>query len=238
MFSRQPMEAETFVHTLKEVENSLDNATYRKGDWQQLVNSSWNVDRSVILSVKEDITRVSNKLHQQKGPGKLPFWPGYVFECIASFAGILCLFSEYPFVKLAGVVMLALGLQPLIKVTTGLLLGVSYAYTYFLNMEPRFKMNYGSYLCLPGVQRVALHLAGGVGTPLAMLMGFFSFRDYQLISNGLMLLFLVVALMQIGAFTAVWMGYPKVAGYLLENLTSPAKAAAELRRHQAAESHA
>ena len=217
---------------LAALELSLDEDSYQVGRWQTWLDAVDASGTRNIAAMGDDITRVSNKLHGRHQSFQLPFRPIFAAEIVLVLVGCASLISEYPFLKLAGVGMLAMGLQPLIKVLTGLWLGVSYAYVYFLNFEPRFKMNYGSYMSLPGKRRVILHLSGALGTPLAMLAGYISFRDYQLVANGLMILFILVALMQVGAFAAVWLGYPRVAGYRLENLTSPAKAAAELRRHQ------
>ena len=59
---------------------------------------------------------------------------------------------------------------------TGTILGVGYDYAYLAHGEPRFKMEYGSYLAQPRWARIALHLSGAIGSPLgaylaAMLVG-------------------------------------------------------------------
>jgi hypothetical protein len=67
---------------------------------------------------------------------------------------------------IAGMAVWVVALQPLVKVATGAALGVRYDYAYLANGEPRFKMEYGSYLAQPRWARVVLHLSGAVGSPL------------------------------------------------------------------------
>lgn len=67
-------------------------------------------------------------------------------------------------------VVLATAFQPLIKVATGLALGFSFSYGYLWHGEPRFKLAYGRYLSAPRRRRVALHLAGTLGSPFAWLL--------------------------------------------------------------------
>jgi len=44
---------------------------------------------------------------------------------------------------------------------------VHYDYAFLYGLEPRLKMDYGCYLAAPRAARVALHLSGTVGSPLA-----------------------------------------------------------------------
>lgn len=224
---------ESMQAELENIENSLDSGSYRSGRWRLFLDHVNECDAQELASMEQDISRVSNKLHRKNHFFELPVKPAMVFELSITSSGLICFLSENPFVNLAGVVLLVMGLQPTIKFLTGSLLGIKYAYAYFLNVEPRFKMLYGTYVSLSTEKKVLYHLSGAIGTPLAMLIGFFVFSgEYVLLANACMVFFLLAALMQIGAFTAVWMGYRKIGGYVLENLTSPAMAAAELKRSQ------
>lgn len=224
----EPLQSE-----LENIENSLDSGNYRVGQWQKFIDHMSEYDGQKLTPIAADVSRISNKLHRSHNYFELPVVPSMVFEVLITLLGFVCFFSENPFVRLAGVVLLLMSLQPLIKVVTGLLLGIRYSYVYFLNVEPRFKMFYGTYIPLSIEKKVFYHLSGAIGTPLAMLTGFVVFQgEYKLLANAFIAFFVLASLMQIGAFTAVWMGYRKIGRYVLENLTSPAKAAAELKRNQ------
>lgn len=218
---------------LKKIEQSLDQGIYKKGQWQRFLNRVSFVAPQDLTDLENHITDVSNKVHRRNHYLEVPFLPGLIVEICITLMGILCLLSDNPFVLLTGVVLLAIGLQPVIKVSTGTLLGIRYAYVYFLNVEPRFKMRYGTYLKLSPPYKVFYHLSGAIGTPAAMLLGYVVFRqDYLLLADACMIFFMIAALMQIGAFTAVWLGYRKIGGYVLEQLTSPATAASELKKYR------
>jgi hypothetical protein len=68
---------------------------------------------------------------------------------------------------IAALLLWVTSLQPLLKVSVGMALGIRYEYAYLLGIEPRFKMRYGTYLAAPRWARIVLHLSGCVGSPLA-----------------------------------------------------------------------
>jgi len=129
---------------------------------------------------------------------------------------------------ITGLVFLLLSLQPLIKIVVGLIIGVRYAYAYLWYIEPRFKMQYGSYLTTAPMGRVMLHLSGGLGAPLALLLGVIFIADSTLV-DLCWIFFWVMLLIQIVAFAAEWVGITKVGPLRLSLLTSPATAAMELK---------
>jgi len=57
------------------------------------------------------------------------------------------------------------------------MLGVVYDYAYLANGEPRFKMEYGSYIAQPRWARIVLHLSGAVGSPLGAYLAAMLVRD-------------------------------------------------------------
>jgi hypothetical protein len=66
--------------------------------------------------------------------------------------------------------LLVTSLEPLIKLSAGTALGVEYDYAYLYGgVEPRFKMNFGSYLALPPLRRALVQLAGAAGSMLGAL---------------------------------------------------------------------
>lgn len=217
---------------LAEIEQSLDQGNYKIGQWQRFLGHVCDLEPTEVASIESDITRVSNKLHRRHHYFEIPFVPGLIAEACVTLIGFIALFGDDPFIILSGVVLLAIGLQPTIKISVGMLLGIRYSYVYLLNVEPRFKMRYGSYMMIPQQKRILYHLSGAVGTPAAMLFGYLVFKvDFLLLANACMVFFMLAALMQVGAFTAVWFGYRKIGGYVLTNLTSPATAAAELKNY-------
>ena len=68
-------------------------------------------------------------------------------------------------------VLLVTSLEPLIKLSAGTALGVEYDYAYLYGgVEPRFKMNFGSYLTLLPLRRALVQLAGTPGSMLGALL--------------------------------------------------------------------
>ncbi|MCB1646346.1 MAG: hypothetical protein KDI36_12880 [Pseudomonadales bacterium] len=131
--------------------------------------------------------------------------------------------------RILAAVTLTLCLQPLIKIISGVLLGVSYSYAYLWYFEPRFKMQYGTYLCLTPMKRFILHISGSVGTPLALAAGASFIPDLPWLRWLMLAGMMMTAAMQVIAFAAAWMGVKKVGPFLLTSLTSPAAAASELK---------
>ena len=123
--------------------------------------------------------------------------------------------------------MLALCLQPLIKISMGIILGVRYSYVYLWYVEPRFKMSFGTYYKLERWQKLVLQLSGSIGTPIALLAGWRVLGDVPLLAFLCLVGALAALLMQVSAFVAVWFGVRKLGPFLLTNLTTPALLAKE-----------
>ena len=110
------------------------------------------------------------------------------------------------------------------------MVGVRYAYAYLWYLEPRFKMQYGTYLTTAPWGRVLLHLSGGVGAPLACFAGALVLANsFPVVAGICWTLFWIMALIQIVAFTAEWIGLRRIGPLRLSLLTSPATAAMELK---------
>lgn len=231
---RTMMDEDAAASQLEMVEKALDEGTYRKGQWQQFLKQAGALDAGARERLAGNITRVNRKLHRRNGFVSIPFTAALALETIIFILAIMSVAQEHLLAKILGVILLALCLQPLIKVVTGLVLGVRYDYAYLWYIEPRFKMQFGTYFQLPPLSRVAVHLSGGIGTPLAMLIGYVVFLgESTLIAYGWLILFIGAAFLQVGAFVAEWVGIHKVGPFRLSTLTSPATAAMELKAHLA-----
>jgi len=64
-----------------------------------------------------------------------------------------------------------MGHQPSIKITVGTVMGVRDSYVYLWYVEPRFKMQFGTCQERSHGKKLALPLAGSVGTTAALLAG-------------------------------------------------------------------
>ena len=217
------------AHELQKVEAALDTQSYRTGDWQRCLKTLDSLHPRDVPALKGALTRISNKRHSINGYPQAPAWVGFCLEYFALLSATLAVTTDGLLVRLAGVVLLALSLQPALKISTGVLLGVRYAYVYLWYFEPRFKMQFGSYLCLPRWRKLMLQTAGSLGTPIALLVGWRTTMDAPMVSSLLLAAAIIVTLMQIAAFTAVWVGFRKVGPFVLSNLTTPARLAQELQ---------
>lgn len=216
---------------LEEISQEIDRGQYRRGRWQGLLRDAAELDPADRHELADDISRVSRKLHRRHGFVAVSFAAALIVEVVLLVTGSVLIVNEGVLARLAGAVLLALCLQPLIKVLVGTLLGVRYDYAYLWYVEPRFKMAYGSYFRLSPVSRVIVHLAGSIGTPLATLIAFVAFADDGpvLLAWIWLLAFVGAVVLQVGAFLAEWFGVRMVGPFRLSTLTSPATAAQELK---------
>jgi hypothetical protein len=156
---------------LDAIEQSIDGGTYRAGTWQRFLEQAARATPEERRSLEEAVTRVSEKLHARKGGRRLTAPRGLAFESLATVLGLLVLAggaaSERASLVAVAAVVLGTALQPLLKTSTGIALGMDYAYAYLWRGEPRFKLRFGSYLAAPRWRRVVLHLSGTLGTPIA-----------------------------------------------------------------------
>jgi hypothetical protein len=156
---------------LAAIEAALDAGTYRPGPWQSLLEDASCASPEELAELAESVTRVSDKLHRRVQRTTFPFERALAVEILGALGGLLVLTvagaagSALGFV--AAAVLLGVTLQPLLKTATGLGLGVRYSYGYLRRGEPRFKLDYGSYLCAAPWKRIVLHASGALGSPLA-----------------------------------------------------------------------
>jgi hypothetical protein len=217
-----------YLKRLDVIDQQLAEGSYKPGPWQSLISELDNQPRLTRRSVAQKATDVSTRLHGRNGFVTAPFIAGLIIELVIFAVGIWQIQADSLWWRLFGVVCLGLTAQPLIKITAGLLLGVRYSYVYLWYFEPRFKMAFGSYLTLDRSARCLFHLAGSVGTPLALLIGAQILHDHFWLWLACMAGFFGATLMQLGAFVAYFLGVRKIGPFALANLTTPAMLAREL----------
>ena len=210
------------------IERDLDSGAYQIGQWQKHLSRVKKIG-SANKALSDDLTRVSNKLHRRNKFLEGPLWIGMGLEYALCAASMMLSSVEGLLPRFLSVVMLTLCLQPLIKFTTGMMVGVKYSYVYLWYFEPRFKMQFGSYLCLVKWKKLVLQFSGSIGTPVALLIGWQVLKDAQVLSGLCLLGAVGTFLLQLGAFAAGWFGVRKLGPFLLSNLTTPASLAKELR---------
>lgn len=216
---------------LEDIENQLITKTYRVGAWQKLVADLDLEPIGTRREMSEKISQVSVRLHGRNGFPTLPFVPVYGMEVGLLLLAFVLIQGDTFGLDLLGCVLLGATAQPVMKVTTGLVMGLRYEYAFLWYFEPRFKMQFGRYLCLPSSSRVVLHLFGSVGTPLALGVAWLQLTPhYEWLGLLALLGCVVTAVMQVGAFVAEMMGVRRVGRFRLSQLTSPATAAFEWKK--------
>jgi hypothetical protein len=220
---------QTIETSLLAIEQALDEGTYRKGPWQKLTHQVEQLPLVERQRLAPDLDRVSNKLHGLKDHLQWPLATGLLLEGALLMLGLQLLDHPDLLARMVAVGAITLSLQPSMKLVTGLLLGVRYGYVYLWYVEPRFKLQYGTYLALPAERRVMFHLAGSLGTPIALFIGYQALQSAPWLAALCLLGCAVTALMQVAAFVASWRGVRKVGPFLLTSLTTPATLARELK---------
>ena len=159
---------------LSEIEGALEAGSYRPGPWQRFLEEVSAAPAEERRRLEEAATRVGDKLHRRTVPRVVTLERGLAFEVLGACAGLALLAAGAAtgaaLLLVASAALLATALQPLLKVSTGLALGVRYSYAYLKRGEPRFKLQYGSYLAAPPWRRVLLHASGTLGSPFAWLL--------------------------------------------------------------------
>jgi hypothetical protein len=222
----------TISQQIDEIDQSLNENRYRVGSWQKLVADIEALDRSERTGFSGSISELGNKLHRRHGFPRLPFVAGLLVEIILMAFGmtILVMGSESLLLASAGSLALILSMQPFLKILTGLALGVRYAYVFLFYVEPRFKMQYGTYLSLTPTQRIVFHTSGVIGTPLALLFALHMLQGYGLAMFWGWALFWGAVALQLVPFIAEMTGLKKVGPFRLSVLTGAATIAAEIKK--------
>lgn len=183
--------------------------------------------RADRVALADDISRVSQKLHQRHRWRTIPFAAAYGAEVVIAIAGLIVLFAGLR-ARSNLLVLIAAGLwtvafQPLVKVSTGLLVAIGYDYAYLYYGEPRFKMSYAKYLAAPRWARITFHLSGMIGSPLGLLLPTFWIKDDFVPANYVcMALFWLIVATNLGPFFATLFGIRKIGSFRLRPTDSSA----------------
>ena len=222
----------TINQQIEEIENALDEKRYRVGSWQKLIEEVEALSSDERADISESISELGNKLHQRHGFPGIPFVYGFLVEFMLIVFGtsILVIGSESLLLSLAGALALILSMQPVLKILVGLLLGIRYAYVFLFYVEPRFKMQYGTYLSLTTMQRVVYHTSGVIGTPLALLLAIQMLQGFDLPMIWGWVFFWGAVALQVIPFIAELMGLKKVGPFRLSVFTGAATIATEMKK--------
>lgn len=154
------------------IEHQIDDHSYRPGPWDKLLKDVRGLPRNERATLKDDISRVSSKLHRRDGKRTLSVSTGLAAEVVLTVIGGILIFlgvrDHSNVLAIIAALIWMMTFQPLIKVGVGYLLGVGYEYAYFNHAEPRFKMRFGDYIAAPRWARIVLHFSGTIGSPLGV----------------------------------------------------------------------
>ncbi|NJP05457.1 MAG: hypothetical protein HC837_07465 [Chloroflexaceae bacterium] len=225
---------EDLMTLLQQVETQLDQKTYQPGAWQAFLRTARRQPRVARQAIRDDVSRVSEKLHLRGGRRTMPVKTALILEGAVTAGGVLLLVTglarSSPVLVLAAAGTLSFTAQPLIKTTLARLLGVRYAYAYLQYIEPRFKMHYGTYLASPRWKRVLVQLGGTPGSPLAFaLVGIVSSRRTPQAASICGKLAWLTVVLQVFPFSAGLLGVHSLGPLKITTGTSAGAAAHELR---------
>jgi hypothetical protein len=120
---------------IAEIERQIDDQSYRPGPWDKLLKDARMLPREDRVALKEEITRVSSKLHRREGRRTLSLTTGIVAEAsLTLIGGVLIIFAIHNHSNLLAIIaagIWTMTFQPLVKIGVGYLLGVGYEYAYF-----------------------------------------------------------------------------------------------------------
>lgn len=221
--------------TLREIEDRIDAGSYRPGPWDRFLEDASARSQAERRAVAEDVSRVSDKLHGLNGPAKMDTQHALALEVLATLAALsllaLGLRAESVGSVAVATAVLAVTFQPLLKTSVGAALGIRYSYAYLWKIEPRFKMEYGTYLAARRWQRATVHVSGCFGTPLALWMvAALASGRLDGLARVCELLFTFALLAQLLLFVLAFVGFARFGPLGLLRLTSAGGAAHELAR--------
>jgi hypothetical protein len=167
-----PVELTIIRDRLGAIEQSIDSGQYRPGPWNSLLRDVRALPQADRAALADALSRVSRKLHRRHHYFAIPFAAAFASEIALAILGAIALTlgvrHESNLLVMIAAAPWAVAFQPLVKVSTGLLLGIGYDYAYLYHWEPRFKTAYGKYLVVPRASRIIFQLAGMIGSPLGL----------------------------------------------------------------------
>ncbi len=218
---------------IAEIEKQIDEQRYHPGPWDRLLKDARMLPREDRAALKEEITRVSSKLHRRNGRRTLSLTTGIIAEAALTVVGgvliVLAIHNQSNALAIVAAAIWTTTFQPLVKMGVGYLLGVEYEYAYFYHVEPRFKMRFGDYLAAPRWARILLHLAGTVGSPLGVWLVMVCLPgDLRIAIDVCLVIFWIVIAVNVAGFIVAVAGVRKL-GPIKAIDSSSGVAALELR---------
>jgi hypothetical protein len=218
---------------IAEIERQIDEKRYHPGPWERLLKDARALPREERLALKEEISRVSSKLHRRDGRKTISLMTGIIAECATALAGgILILFAIHNQSNLLAIIAAAIWtmtFQPLMKIALGYTLGIEYEYAYLYNFEPRFKMRFGDYIAAPRWARILLHLSGTIGSPLGAWLAMVCLpTDLRIAIDVCWTIFWIVIAVNVASFVVALAGVRRL-GPMKASASSGGVAALELR---------
>jgi hypothetical protein len=220
---------------LREIEDGIDDGSYRPGPWGRFLEDASAHSQAERHLLCEDVSRVSDKLHRLGAPATMDAQRALGLEVLATLAALVLLALGLRAESVGSIAVattiLAVTLQPLLKTAAGAALGIRYSYAYLWKIEPRFKMEYGTYLSAARWQRATLHAAGCFGTPFALwLVATLASGRLDDVARVCEILFTVLLAAQLALFVLAFVGFSRLGPLGLLRLTSAGGAAHELAR--------
>lgn len=218
---------------LSSIEDSLTRSQYRPGQWENLLRDIRALPQEDRATLAEDLSRVSRELHRRHGYFSVPFAAAFAVEVALAIFGAIALGLGFRFdsnlLMIAAAALWSVAFQPLIKVSTGLTLGIGYDYAYLYHWEPRFKTTYGKYIAAPRSSRIIFHLSGMIGSPLGVwLPAALMSGDLTVASFVCRSFFWLFVAINGGTLIAALGGISKIAGFRFRD-SSAGMAALEIR---------
>lgn len=216
-----------------DIEHQVDDRSYHPGPWERVLKEARALSREDRAALKNDISRVSSKLHRREGRRILSPRVGIIAEAALTVLGVLlivlAIHNHSNWIGIVAAIVWMTAFQPLIKVGVGYLLGVEYEYAYFFGVEPRFKMRFGDYLAAPRWARIVLHLSGTIGSPLGVWLAMICMpNDLRIAGIVCLVIFWLVIAVNVVEFIVGFSGVKKM-GPLRPTMSSGGSAGLELR---------
>ncbi len=217
---------------ITDIQQALDENRYSIGSWQKLVSAVEALSPAERVAFSGSVSDLGNRVHQRHGYPEIPFPTGFLMELALLALGLYVFIrgAESLLLAIAASLALILSMQPFLKILTGFILGVRYAYAFLFYIEPRFKMQYGTYLSLTPMQRIIFHTSGVIGTPVAIVIAMQMLPDQAIVVFWGWILFWGAVAMQVIPFLAELAGLRRVGSYRLSSLTGAAAIATEIRK--------
>ncbi|HZP44172.1 MAG TPA: hypothetical protein VFB15_00850 [Candidatus Binataceae bacterium] len=214
-------ETELIRSELQTIAAALDQGSYQPGAWRRVTERIRRLPQADRLALAPDVSAVSRRLHSRRYQRTLGVPGALLMEAwLAIFGGFLIaagIAHSSNLRAILGMLLWVSTFEPLLKVAVGTALGVTYDYAYLYGgLEPRFKMNYGSYLAMAPLARVLLQFSGMLGSLIgAALAGHLTFYVLPTAHAVSWIAFWVLLAINLGQLIAGFLGIERLGGMRL-----------------------